>query len=226
MAILELLVRQAYVGQEVINRFHYISTGEPASVSRSFALTSAFGLIPDTGVYPPLAPFAYWVTMVNPSLTFIEAQVRNLYSATDFYTRPWVPAYPGTRTGVPASPALSLGMFSNRITLAVRRGYKRIAGLTEDDMGAGGVVESATLSGLAELATRFSNVLEYDDEGTPITFTPAVLAFNEYTTPSGKKAYKPYPTEVEQLAHAAVGVSYSPYSEVRTQTSRQYGRGR
>jgi hypothetical protein len=65
--------------------------------------------------------------------------------------------------------------------------------------------------------------------GVTVAFKPVILGKLRYQTNEGetpaKYAYKLYPTEAEQLEHVAdVGVWF-PYTQVRTQGSRQYGRG-
>lgn len=228
MAILELLIRQVYENQECLNRFHYVSAGTPAAVSLSFALTYAFGLIPDgePPAFPNDAPFYQMTLCQNVGVSYIETQAANLYNDTDFYTRPFVADTHGQNDGEPMSPVLALGFFSSRTTRAVRRGFKRFVGVNSDDVGNGGLISEALLTLANEMAVRMGAVLSYDDEGNTLTFTPVVLSYEEYTTPRGNKAYKPYATEAAQLAHLASGISWTPYDHVRSQTSRQYGRGR
>lgn len=222
----EVLVRQLYFAQEVINRFHFLLTGTPASVAGSFALASAFGTIDTAGVFPAGSPFRLMASVQNASLQYLEVQVAAMYSDTDFYTRPFPVETHGVLTGEAASPVLASGIQSNRITTAVRRGNKRFAGMTEEVMGAGGILTTPMLEQLQLLCDALNEPLVYTDEGTPLTFTSCVLSFERYVTPEGNPAYKQYETLSEQLEHAAVGVLWTPKTQVRTQTSRQYGRGR
>lgn len=225
MAILELLVRQAYFGQQLINRFHYVSSGTPAAVSLSYALTYAFGVVDTAGTYPATAPFSVWRSSVIPQLTFIETEAKNLYSPTDFYTRPWTTPLAGTNVGEAASPVLAYGLRSSRVRTDIRRGFKRIGGVNESWVDAGGVLNATAVTQWSTFATRISQVLSFNDEGNTITFSPVVLGYEEYTTPSGRSAYRPYATESAQLDHAALGIVYSVMPNIRSQVSRQYGRG-
>lgn len=229
MAIMELTVNQQYQNQLVINRFHFIGSGTPAAVNHSFALLSASGFLATNllaGVFPNLSLARMVQDIVSTSLTFLSAYARDLYSETDFYESPYPAGVAGQYGGIPASPALSYALTSNRVRADIRRGQKRLSGVSENAMGSGGVLEPAFLTSLGYVATLMSEVLTYDDEGNTLSFSPAVLSFEEYTTPSGKKAYRKYADPAAQLSHAAIGVLWQEQSTVRTQTSRQYGRGR
>lgn len=227
MAIMQLVIRQLFAGQQVINRWSYLGTGTPAAVSMSFALIDAFGLIPDTvtGVYPVDRPFAQMRALQSTALRYIEAEAKNLYSVTDFYTRPFVANLFGTAGTDAEAPFVSWGFRTNRVRTDVARGTKRLAGITESAVDGSGSINTAGLELAQDMADRMTDVLLYDDEGNTLTFTPCVLGFEEYTTPKGNRAYKPYATEAAQLAHTASGILWQPYEQVRSQVSRQVGRG-
>lgn len=221
----ELLLRQTFSGQQVINRFHYQMSGTPAAVSGSFALTSAFGLIPDAGVYDDTRPFYHFKGAQSSSVNHVESQCVALYDDFDFYTRPFVPPLAGALTGEALPPFVAWGLQTNRVTLAVRRGSKRIAGVTEDQTGGAGQVAAGMLAALSILANLLSATLTYDDEGNTLSFVPVVLSYERFVDAEGKVTYKPYATLSEQVAHAAIGVTWSAMPQVRSQVSRQYGRG-
>lgn len=228
MAILEAVVNQQYSGQLAVNRFHYVSSGTPASVTLSFALLSAMGFIPD----PPGSTTFDEGTVAdameniqNSSVRYLSAYARDLYSVTDFYEVPYPQTITGDRTGEASSPVLAVGFFSNRVRTDVRRGMKRFVGVSESDVGSGGYWETAFNASLELMAGALGDTLTYDDEGNTLTFVPAILGFEEYETPSGKRAYKKWADPAVQLTHTAQGVAWQAYPAVRTQVSRQYGRG-
>jgi hypothetical protein len=228
MALYELLVRQQYYAQEIINRFHYQSDSDAGFTLPANAMATAFGANSlDTGEFDAETVMGKIQAVVNAGLSFLEVQVKNLYSATDFFTVAYNPAPVGLFTGGGdnASPALAYGFVSNRTTLAVRAGHKRFAGVAEGAMSPGGVVPTG-FSQAVTLADALGEVLSYVDGLATRHYAPVVLAFQKYTTPSGKFAYKPYDTEAEQIDHMAVGITYQVMTDVRTQRSRQYGRGR
>lgn len=234
MAILELVLSATYMGQRTINRFNYVSTGTPASVSLSFALAYAFGAIyvgeVPVGAYPSGTPMKAIANLISNSLVFDNVLTKDIASVTDFYSTPFIPAYTGGYVGDGASPALAFGFLSNRVRSDIKSGQKRFPGVTEEIMGVGGVVGVAAGSLMALAADAMSAVLTYDDEGNTLSFTPAICSLERYEVerdgiPTGRFAYRYYEDPAEQLAHTAVGVTWSPKGTVRTQVSRQYGRG-
>lgn len=233
MALLELTLVSSYFGQECVNRFNYLSGGTPASVSLSYALISAFGAIYEPLAippgYPPGTPMAAISEILSTSASFSNILAKDIYSVTDFYDTAFVPAYAGTRTGEGMSPAMATGFSTNRVRSDVRRGQKRFVGVSENVVDAGGEFSGAILPTLNACAAALSDVLEYDDEGNTLTFTPVVCGKMEYVVPGSspaRKAYKYWPDLTQQLDHTAAGVVWSVKPFVRTQTSRQYGRGR
>lgn len=228
MAILELVVTGKYYDQLSINRYHYVASGTPAAVSLSFALCYATGYLASrltAGIFSSGTVAKYNQANVSNSVSWQAAYARNLYSVTDFYEAPFPSPPVGELTGDSMSPTQALGFYSSRVRTDVRRGYKRFVGVTEAFATGGGVISGTPLAALAAWADVLSETLTYDDEGNTITFTPAVLGLDKYTTPAGNPAYRPYPTESSQLSHTAQGIAYAPYTTVRTQNSRQYSRG-
>jgi hypothetical protein len=225
----ELTVRSTYFGQQVINRWNYLSTGIPASVLGSFALVAAFGAIPEgtPPVYDAALPFRIIYSGVSyaHAVNTIEARAASTYDPTDFYERPFVGGYFGTEGGEPQTPTISYGFRTNRVRLDVSRGTKRIAGVSETHVSNGGLLVGTGIAFSNSIATAMSDVLSYNDEGNTVTFTPCVVSKTDYNTPSGRTAYRYYPTLEQQLEHVASGILWEPYNSVRTQVSRQYGRG-
>lgn len=234
MALYEVILQQTYFGQEIINRWNYISQGTPAAVSGSFALTSALGAIFDAVAVPPAYPVGLLMRLLASAqandVTFDFLSVRNLYSVTDFYETPFLNPLTGTQTSESLSPVNAFGFRTNRVRTDIRRGTKRLVGVTVDAVVDGGTVATAFVNAqLNPIATEMSQVLEYNDEGNALTFTPAIFGRERYLPDPerpDRPAYRYYPTEVEQLEHVATGILWDAYPQTRSQTSRQYGKGR
>lgn len=233
MAIMEVVLQQSYYGQECINRFNYVSSGTPAAVSLSFALTSALGAIWDLTAVPPAYPPTGLMRLIAATqvvaVTFDFISVRDMYSVTDFYETPFLNPLVGGQAGEGLSPALASGFRTNRTRSDIRRGSKRFVGAGETNVGAGGSFTPAGLVQLNALAAAMSATVTYDDEGNTLSFAPVILGREKYVPDPlrpERVAYRKYPTEAEQLQHMATSIIYDPYPQVRTQTSRQYGRGR
>lgn len=234
--LMEITLTQSYLGQIAINRFNYIATGTPAATTLSFALTSAFGAVYDQVAIPPAYPPNTIIQALraiqSTSVIFQGVEARAVYSAVDFYTTGFVPALSGAAGGEGMSPVLSYGFRSTRVRADIRRAQKRFVGVPEPNAQGGGVLTTATLTLLDTLAARMSAVLTYNDEGNTITFSPCVVGKFRYQIPGSSPArfaYR-YATPAEggetaQLAKTATGIGWEKYLEVRTQTSRQYGRG-
>lgn len=229
MPLMELTLVQDYQGQEIVNRWNYLAAGTPAAVSFSFALTSAIGAIESGGVYPADTLMTDLAACQNGGVSFIETSVKDVYSVTDFFTSPFIVALDGTdaTAGQPQSPTMAYGYRTNRTRLDIRRGTKRFVGVGETRTESGGIISQGFLdSQITDLATTMGSVLQYDDSGNILSFTPVIVGKEKYTTPSGRDAYRYYGTEAEQLTHLMQSIVWQPYTQVRTQTSRQYGRGR
>jgi len=223
MAIYEVTLNSTFFGNKCVNRWNYVSSGIPAAVSGSFGLAFAFGLAPVGGSG---TIFGNIKGATSNQVFYDSYRVVNLYEPEDFYSAPFGTTQNGLLASEAMGPVNAFGFRTNQVTLAISRGTKRFVGVPEAEVGTGGVIGvSVTTTQLIPLATKMGAILTYTDEGTPITYSPVVLGRQEYTTPSGKTAYRKWPTEAEQLAHAAIGISWEPYPNVRSQTSRQYGRG-
>lgn len=231
MAIYELTLTQEFHGVQTVNRFNYIMTGTPAAVLGSYALINAIGAVYDTGGggYPANSLVDAIRGVQGADVTFVGVGARNLYSETDFYSTPFQPALVGGNSSESLSPINAYGFYSNRVTTAVRRGTKRFVGVGIDRVSSGGIIDSAGIAGLTVLAAKMTAVLTYTDEGQALSFTPAICGKERYTVPDSdpaRFAYRYYADATTQLAHTAVGVIWAYYTSVRSQTSRQYGRGK
>lgn len=229
MALYEVVIDQRYFGQQCINRFNYTTTGIPASVLGSFALLSGMGFVPDAGTFPADTVFSAIRGVQNGSLSYAEIVIKNVYDVVDFYTLPYTTPPVGLNNqGEPDSPIVALGIRSNRVVANIKRGMKRFVGACEGDIANGGNLAPSILGQLVALCTKLSQPVTYDDEGNVITFTQVIVSKLKYVPDPAKPtkfAYKYYPTLAEQEQHLATGVTWQPYNNVRSQTSRQYGRG-
>lgn len=225
--LFELTMFGRYFGQQIINRWNYISSGTPAAVLPSFALVAAFGAINVDGV-DPLETLIYKIRLGLVSAFTIEtvvARAAALYDPTDFYERPFVTPLAGIVSGEGLSPMSAVGYRTNRVRLDIDRGTKRFPGVPEAYTETGGIIASGSLGYYTDVADLMTAPLVYNDEGAALSFAPCIVSKESYVTPSGKTAYKYYDTLVEQMEHVATSIIWQPYTNVRSQTSRQYGRG-
>lgn len=230
MPIMEVVLQQSYLNQVIINRWNYLASGVPAAVSFSFALTNAFGAIPSAGVYPADRVITRLAALQSANVGFTVITVKNVYSVTDFYSTPFTTVLNGARTGGENMPPFAaFGFRTNRVRADIQRATKRFCGMLEGDNDAGSI-QSGIVATLEALATAMSAVLTYDDEGNTLTFAPIVVGKQEYDPnpddpTRNHRAYRYYPTETEQLQKVAQSIVWQHYATVRSQTSRQFGRG-
>jgi len=229
MPIMEVVLQQTYFGQNTINRWNYLASGTPSAVSYSFGLVSALGAIPDTGVYP-VTGLMHLIALIQASgVAFIQLGAKDVYDPIDFYETAFIPAKAGLFNGENMTPAVALGFRTNRTRTDIRRATKRFVGVTESVSAAGGViVDAPILAAMDAVAAKMSEVLTFDDEGNTLSFAPIVVSKEEYLpNPANTEnvAYRYYETEAEQLTHIMTSITWEKYTTIRTQTSRQYGRG-
>lgn len=219
------LVGRYGTGVEVINRWNYRGDVNGVAGGDAAALAQAMGFVPTAGAFPVGTLGADIAAIVSSTVVWSQVLSRNVYDPTDFIDLPFVPSVPGGAAGEVLSPINAFGLRSNRTRLDIGRGYKRFAGVPEAASDTGGAINAATLVALNAVATLMGDILTYTDGSLTDSFTPVIVKKLKYTTDSGKTAYKYYPTEAEQLTKLAVGVVWESYDHVRSQVSRQYGRG-
>lgn len=224
--IMEVLLRTLYANQECVNRWNYVGSGTFEGASASFALASAFGAIPSGGVFPADTIINWLVGTLATGVDFLEIQVRDVYSTTDFFTLPFPAGTNGADEADSSPPFNAYGFRTNRVRSDVARGTKRFVGVVEPYVGDLGVLTPTAVGFLNIMATLMSEVLEYSVGDSVGQFTPAVCGKERYSPTPETQAYRYYATEAEQLAHTAQGVIWSPYNTVRSQVSRQVGHGR
>ncbi len=223
--LLEIVLNQTFSNQQCINRWNYIAAGTPSSVSFTFALVSAMGFIESVGIWPDGELFCDLLTFQNIAVHSEQVIAKNIYDVTDFYGLPLIPQPVGAINADAESPLLAFGFRSNQTRRDIRRGTKRFVGVSDNQNEAGGGIVTVTLGQMQTLADKMGEVLEYDDEGNTLTFTPCIVGKEKYTAPSGNPAYRYYADKTTQMAKLATSISWEPYTTVRSQTSRQYGKG-
>lgn len=229
MALYEITLEQSLFGQQVINRWNYQSDAIPAGESGAFKALVGMGFAPDTSVPAfGLGTVAGLLrdNVQNAAVTFVQAIAKNIYSDTDFYTYAFPPGTVGSGGGQCSSPVIAAGFTSDRTRADIRRAQKRFAGISEDLVVAGGTWAAGVAAAFQELGDAMGDINVVAAGGGSITYTPYVFGREKYTpVGSTKPAYRYYPTELEQLDHIARINVFNLKGEVRTQTSRQYGRG-
>lgn len=229
MPLYEITLEQTLFGQQIVNRWNYQSGVIPAGNSGSFLALVGMGFAPmgEIEAFGPSTAAGQLQNLQSTAVTFVQAIAKNLYSNTDFYTYAFPPATTGLNGGSnPMSPVVAAGFATNRTRSDIRRGQKRFAGITEADLGNGGEFVDVFKTGWQNLGDTMADVNIVPVDSSPVSFTPFVFGREKYH-PEGKTtwAYKYYPTEAEQLEHIAAITAWNFKTFMRTQNTRQYGRG-
>lgn len=215
-------LRMAALGQQIINRFDYFV---PTSMTGASALEllTLMGFVPtgDPATFPADTIASGIQQITSDDLSFLEVEVAELYTPTDFYVAAFSPAAHGANGAGIASITDAFGLFTNRVRTDIKRGFKRFGGVPSDAYAGGSMIDPTYMGLLTTLAASMSTLLA----GVTATYSPAVFQFEFYTTPRGNPAYKKYTTSAEQSAHVAHPMVWAAYDSVRTQVSRQLGRG-
>ena len=225
MSLYEITLRQLFANQSCINVFSYVSTPIGGGVASALELLTLLGFIPtgDPLEFPAdtLAD-AIWA-LQDDAVSFLSAECRNLYSVTDFYEAVYSPAIPaGRTTGTPESPFTAYGFLTARVRTDIRRGFKRFVGVDELLVDPLGVITDPGLALMDDVAEEMSQPVTSADA----IYAPCVISRERVVDPeTDKVSYQLYATVEDQLEHIATPLEWATYPTVRSQTSRQYGRG-
>lgn len=221
-SIYKVVLRGSLGAQETINRWDYVVDNTLAAPS-ALELLTLMGFVLDggTGLPPADTVFAGLQDISCVDQKWEEVSAQEIYSTTDFYTIPYTPEQEGGHDAGAFSPFAAFGFFTNRVRTDIRRGFKRFGGVAEDAVDGLGIINATFVTAGAVLAGEMSAVL---GSGSTL-YKPGVLHLVKTTDGEGKVHRNYYPTVAEQIDHAAFPLTWSMYSTVRSQTSRQYGRG-
>lgn len=229
MALYEITLEQSYFGQQIINRWNYVSGAVPSGMSGAFKALVGMGFAPDTDIeaFGPDTVAGKLQPVQVADVLFVQAIAKNIYSVTDFYTYAFPPLTKGTQTGTQGlSPTSAAGFASDRTRSDIRRAQKRFVGVGENSVDSGGVLTADASNFYQQLGDTMADVNIVPAGVGSIQYTPYCFGRQKYVVEeSGKDAYRYWPTEVEQEAHMAVITAWKVKPQVRTQTTRQYGRG-
>jgi hypothetical protein len=230
--LLELVLKGDDSFNETINRFNYVGTSTPDGTDNAAAIVQAFGCLLDGADYPTGLPFMDILALLNVTVSFQFVTARDVYSDTDFVEVPFITANNGrVSSGDPLPPFCTFGFRTNRVRMDIRRGTKRFSGVGENDQSSSGLLNATTQGRMVTVAAAMSAVLTQTLGSSAYTFTPCIAGKQRYDPATGDpsdtgSAYRYYPTYEEQSANLAIAPTWEIYETVRSQVSRQYGRGR
>lgn len=230
MTLYEIVLDSSFANQSCINRWNYVGSGSSGSISGSQALMGAMGFLPlgDPPVYPQDTVFDKIRLLVTTSVAFTQIIAKNIYDPTDFWTASFEPDTHGSRNITAQAPFAAFGLRTNRTRSDIARGTKRFVGVPTTSTNGAGILTIDDLALVDDLASAMTANLTWDANDANITFSPAIVQKEKYAVPNSnpvRHAYRYYSTLSEQMQHVMQGFAWEPYTQVRSQTSRQYGKG-
>lgn len=228
--LIEIVMQGILFGQETITRWNYLFSGSAQPNGFAFGLAKAMGFVLSGS--PPAVDSGTILEVlhlglgVNWSLSQVIA--RDVYNPLDFVDIPYTPPFASTNgSGLGEPPYTSYGFRTNRTRLDIGRGYKRIPGVQSGEVLAGGVIDGTFLTGtLATLASLMSDTLTYTDGALVASYQPCVVQKKKPAESPVTVSSTYYPTyDLQVPAHVMTGITWEAYTQVRTQSSRQYGKG-
>jgi len=225
MPLYEVTLRQSFASQLCINVWSYFVPSGGFVTPSALELLTLMGLIPsgDPLEFPEDTIAGELWALQQASVLFLSAECRELYSDTDFYEAAYSPAIAAGKTGgTSESPFTAYGFFTDRVRLGIRRSFKRFVGVDELYVDPAGVLTDPALDAQQLVADAMSAILG----GVTAFYNPCTISREKVVDPdTGKVTYQLYETEAEQEEHIAAPLVWHGYDTVRSQTSRQYGRG-
>lgn len=224
----EVTLEQQFAGQQIVNRWNYISTEIPSGQLGALLALVGMGFMP-LGAIEPFGPetlAGQLQARQAVAVHWVQAVGKNIHDPTDYYAYAFPANTTSSNGGSEAtSPVIAVGYATNRSRADIRRGQKRFAGVTEGDTGDVGFLNSGALTAWQAIGDTMADVnLVPIGEGS-VTFTPYVFGRKKTVDTEGKISYPYWPTDAEQLAHAMLITQWTLKPQIRTQGTRQYGRG-
>jgi len=213
-------------GQLLVNRWNYRGDGDDVPSGDAFGLASAMGFIPVAGVFPTGTVADAIAQFTSNGVTWNQVVCRAVYDPLDFVDLPFVPVASGLQSGDVEAMFVAYGIRSNRVRTDIGRGYKRFAGVNESHVSSLGVIDVTAIGLIENLCALMADVLSFTETSLTMSYTPVIAKKFPYTTPSGRTAYRYNPVEATQMAALAAGIVWESYPTVRSQVSRQIGKGK
>lgn len=239
MSLYEATVTGSIGGELAIWRSTWDMTSTPAGGNLpAYRLLQALGF-DETGPDIPAGDsvFQAFASCATGQCLITSLFARNLYDPLDFYEVPLIDAWGGGQSGGNYMPPFVNAQWrSSRTNLDVRRGHISTWGIQEANVDDNSNVTGADLTTpMDNFAERMSAEVTHTIGLQTYGFRSCILSKERYqvagtgtdpVTNPARFAYRYYPTETEQRAHAAFNVTWAPMGKVSSRMSRKLGRGR
>jgi hypothetical protein len=219
-----------YFGQLIINRFQFISSSDVDPRDGCQALANALGAVDTNGVVngnplPSGTLMGALETMQSSAFEYIAMEVITPYFPFGLFERIFPAGTTGasTATGDNLPPFVAVSIRSDRVRRDVRRGFKRLPGVKEDEITATGLGAGVLLD-LAAVASSISGTITGDAGPLNVAFQSAVVPLKRVPD-SDPPQYELFENEGAAVSASAFPLTYEAEDKVTTQNSRKIGRG-
>lgn len=229
MSLYEVVLNQKLFGQQIVNRWNYVTTDPTTSHLGAFALAIGLGAIQDGDpvAYPTDGLMWKIALLQNSAVSFTQLLIKAIYDPLDFYDQPMTGTLNGQISAAGSLPSFTaFGFYTNRKRTDIARGMKRITGVTTGGTSTSGTIISPLVTPMTNVAIAMTDEITSSDGVNTYHFKPTIIGKKEYTTPAGNRAYEYYDTELLQSAHWYQDFTWTAYENARSQTSRQVGKGK
>lgn len=231
--LLEVVIKGTANGEMYINRLNFVASQAGITDSTSYFLLLSLGYLGITTAPTNGSVLDELLTCNSGTFQMTELVARNIFAVSDFITLPVGPTnYVGLNSGGSYYSNFSVQKLrSNLRRQDIGRGFLALDRPKESDVDDSGNLGATALGKLTALGIAIASVPAFTDDGENISWTSCVVGKEKYrTNPDSTKdptyAYRYYEDKDEQFEHLANGVQWSPMPKVRSQVSRQYGKGR
>lgn len=230
MKIMEFVLRAEGPTGMIMNEFNLVNTSLSEVTNASLNIIESLGYAPGTPATPVAnSVFDRWLELTYPNVEIREFYCRDIYNVNDFaqVTVSGV-GWQGSRATGNAEPAfMAAKLKSTRTRQDIKAGYKALPPMLDVDVvNSTGAIAASYITLMTTLCTALGNGTSPFVGVTQAYFAWAIVGKQKYTTPSGKTAYRYYPTMAEQAENMAYPVSWAPVERATTQDSRKFGKGR
>src|ERR1051325_7522584 len=111
-----------YAGEEIVNRYNYLGSGNDGLSNPSLGLATALGAAHSGSVFESGSLFENIAGFQVNALVYHQCLVRSVYVPTDFVDVPYPDTKPGQVDAQGEAPFVAIGFRSNRVRTDIGRG--------------------------------------------------------------------------------------------------------
>lgn len=230
MKLMELVLQANTPTGLWINKYNLLNNSLSESTNAALNVIESLGY--DSGTPTTVVANSVldrYLEMTFTAFEFTQFYCRDIYNVNDFaQVSVSGTGWQGTRAASAyEAPFVAAKIKSTRTRQDIKAGYKALPPMIDGDMtSATGALATTYITLMTALCTALSNGTSPFVGVTQAFFGWCIVGKEEYTTPSGKKAYRYYEDPAVQATHLTGPVTWAPIERATSQNTRKFGRGR